>query len=351
MKKRLLLALVFLITVSLNIGSAPAVIGAEAKIVLTWADYASPGFDQLNYVNHYIKRISEETKGRVQIKLYPAEQLVKAIQQYEALMQGTIDMSNLTPVYYGGKIPLLLLANESSNWEPGDSVTIASRLVKEESAILAKDGIKFMGWTTELPPMCVVGPKIFKSPSDFKGVKLRAPGTSTRFINKWGGTGVAIPASDTYMAISNGVVDGAWTTIGSVEGARLYEVCPAITVTRTGGTAQIIGMNMKKWESLPADIKKSFEKVNREMVPWAYNHAINYANATKNMLKTKFKIYHQHTLEEQKVLDEVTAGVFSKPVIKKLGEPAQKMWDKILLIAKENKEARKQGKLPRFFED
>jgi TRAP-type C4-dicarboxylate transport system substrate-binding protein len=351
MKKAFMLALSVLISVSLTIAGVPQVFAAAPKITLTYADYAAPGYDQLNYTNHFIKRIAEETKGRVEIKLYPSEQLVKAMQQYEAIMQGTIDMCNITPAYFSGKIPLLMLTSESTYWEPGDSVVIVSRTAGDISPILAKDGIKFMGWSTEQPPMCTVGPKVFKTFDDYKGMKIRAPGTSGKIIAKWGGTGVSIPAPDLYMAISNKVVDGAFLSLGTVEGTRLWEICPAITVTNEGGTPQLAAMNMKKWESLPPDIKKAFEKVNREMVSWAHQHAVKYDAETRKTLKAKFKIYHTRTPEERAVFVVGAQGLYWKPLIQKHGDTAQKMWDRILVVAKECEAARAKGKTPKYFED
>jgi TRAP-type transport system periplasmic protein len=351
MKKLWVLPMIVFILVSFNIGTVKQSQGAQPEITLTWADYASPGFDQLNYVNHYIDRIREETQGRVEIKLYPAQQLVKAMQQYEAVMQGTIDMSNLTPVYYAGKIPLLCLSSEAAYWEPGDSVVITSRTAREIDAVLARDGIKFMGWSTELPPICTIGPKFFKQPDDFKGMKIRAPGRATTIINSWGGTGVSISAAETYMAIQRGVVDGAYTTIGSIEGSRLWEVTSHVTFSNTGGTPQLIVMNMDKWNSLPEDIKAVLEKVNREMVPWAYDHALNYTKKTEELLKSNFKEWYRLNAEEEAVLQEPASGYIWKPAVERFGEPAQQLWDKILSVAAESQEARSQGKIPRFFED
>lgn len=349
MKKAFFLAMFLLLTLSLTIGIAPQVYAQKQKITLSYADYAAPGYDQLNYINHYIKRIGEETKGRVVIKLYPAEQLVKAMQQYEALMQGTIDMCNITPAYFGGKIPLLMLTNESSYWQPADSVIITSRINKEISQVFAKDGIKYMGWSTEQPPVVTVGSKVFRTFDDYKGMKIRAPGKSGTVIQRWGGTGVSIPAPDLYMALQNKVVDGAFLSIGTVEGTRLWEVAPAVTTTITGGTPQLACMNMKKWESLPDDVKKAFEKVNREMVPWAYKHAAAYSKSLDDMLKKNFKIYHMRTMEEHEKFIEVGKDVYSKPLLKKFGEPAKVMWNKILSAAKECEDARKKGKTPPFF--
>jgi len=351
MKKIFAVFTVILLLVVCQMSSPSISSAAEPEFTFTYADYASPGYDQLNYIRHYIDRIGEETKGRVEIKLYPAQQLVKALQQYEAVMKGTIDMTSVTPVYFAGKIPMLLLTSESSYWRSADNIVIVSRVAETIEKILARDGIKFMGWSTEISPVCLVGPKVFKELDDFKGMKIRAPGKASKLINLWGGTGVAIPASETYMAMQRKVVDGAFTGIGTALGSRLWEVTDCITFLPPGGTPQMACMNMEKWKSLPDDIKKSFEKVNREMVPWAHNHAKNYVSGTEETLKKKFKKWHVRTDEEHEAFAKYSRGYIVGPVLKKFGEPAQKFWDKILAVAKECEDARKQGKTPRFFED
>jgi TRAP-type C4-dicarboxylate transport system substrate-binding protein len=260
-------------------------------------------------------------------------------------------MCNITPAYFSGKVPLLLLTNESTYWQPADSVIITSRINKEIAKIFAKDGVKYMGWSTEQPPVVTIGTKPFKTFDDYKGMKIRAPGKSAKVINSWGGTGVSIPAPDLYMALQNKVVDGAFLSIGTVEGARLWEVAPAITTTIAGGTPQLACMNMKKWESLPEDVKKAFEKVNREMVPWAYHHAFEYTKTLDDMMKKNFKIYHLRTPEEHAVFVKYAKDVYSGPLLKKFGEPAQVMWNKILAAAKECEDGRKEGKTPPFFKD
>jgi TRAP-type C4-dicarboxylate transport system substrate-binding protein len=230
-------------------------------------------------------------------------------------------------------------------------VVIVSRTAKEIDGILQRDNVKFMGWSTELPPMCTVGKKIFRTPADYRGTKVRAPGKTAEVINRWGGVGVSIPASESYMALQTGVVDALYTTTGTTEGSRFWEVVDSITFSITGGSAQLVGMNLNKWNSLPDDIKKAFEKVNREMVPWAWKHSLEYTKRTQDLLKTKFKKSYVLTEAENEVLAEPTQGFLWKPAVARFGEPAQKLWDKTLAVAKECEEARKKGKTPRFFEN
>ena len=350
MKKLMVVAMIGAVILLMVSGVTVTPVIAAEKITLSWSDYAPPMDDRYSYYKQFIKRVEEETNGKVEINLYPSEQLSKAVQQFEAMMRGTIDICAFVPVYYAGKIPLAVLSSEASYTEPGDPAVLTSRMIKENSALFARYGIKFLGWSGELAPMCLVGQKIFRTFDDVKDVKIRAPGSAAKAVNLWGGTGVSIPNSEIYMALQRGVVDASYQTIATVKSQRLWEVVPAVTFHRVGGSPTLVCMNMKKWNSLPDDVKKAFEKVGREMPLWSYKHARDFVSKTEDFLKTKFKEAYKLTEEESKPFDEVSMGWAWKPITKKLGKPAQDWWNKILAVEAETKKARAEGKPIRFFE-
>jgi len=348
--RKLIVAVIMGFCVLLVMGGAAVTNAAADKIILSWSDYAPINDDRWSYYKQFMKRVTEETNGQVEFKVFPSEQLVKAIQQFDALMRGTIDLCGLTPVYYSGKIPLACLSSESRYFEPGDPAVLSSRTIKENDAVLSKYGIKFLGWSGELPPMCFVGPVLVKKPASVKGLKVRAPGKAALSVNRWGGIGVSIPNSEIYMALQRGVVDVGYQTIASVESQRLWEVTPAITFTLQGGSPTIVCMNSKKWESLPDNVKKAFEKVSREMPAWAYKHARDYVKITEEMLSKKFKKSYKQTEADTELFD-AGMGYIWEPAVKQFGKPAQDWWNKLLAIAAENKKARAEGKPIRFFEE
>lgn len=330
-------------------GSLAESLAAGNTVKLSWGEYAGPGDDRYVQFNHFIKRIHEETKGQLDIKMYPGEQLVKSRQIYTAVVKGTVDMSSISAAYYAGKLPLFIYQLETGYWEVGDSAAIVSRLRKEIDAIFAKDGVKYLGWGGILPPLCLVGPKIFRTFDDMKGLKFRSPGIAAKVINAWGGTGVSISNPEIYMALQRGVVDGAYATLAAWVTYRMWEVSPAITLNRCGGCPTLTIMNKKKWDSLPDNVKQAFEKMSREMPPWVYKYSQAFVGKTEKFLMGKFKQSYKLTKKEHDIWMERMNGYIWKAAVKKHGEPAKVLWEKWVGIAKECAKAREKGEPPKFY--
>ncbi len=321
---------------------------AGSKIQLSWSEYVSPNDYRNTYWRYFIDRIAEETGNQVGITLYPAQQLVKARQQYEALIQGTIDMCAIVPAYYAGKIPLLLILHETTKWEIGDSAAIISRLANEIDKVLNKDGVKFLGWSGFLQPQVLVGPRTFKTFDDIKGLKIRAPGSSSRILKYWGATGVSVSSAETYMAMQKGIVDGAYASMATVSALKLWEISNAVTHSRAGGNGALVCMNLEKWNQMPDSVKKAFEKVSYQMPEYVYNDARSVVDKIKAQHKNNFKEYHQWTEEEYQTWIKPLSGVFFKPLQEKFGAKADDLFNKVVAIADENKQARAQGKPIQF---
>ena len=349
MKNLYKVSIVLLFFVFVLVGNVLDAAETTKKIKISWGEYAGPGDDRYVQYDHFIMRIGEETKGQVDIKMYPGEQLVKSPQIYEAVIKGTVDMSAISTAYFAGKLPLLVYQLETGYWENGDAGVIVSRLRKEIDEIFRKDGVKFLGWGGILPPLCLVGPKIFRTFDDMKGLKFRSPGAAASVINAWGGTGVSISNPEIYMALQRGVVDGAYATLAAWVTYHMWEVAPAITFNRCGGGPTFAIMNGKKWESLPDHAKQAFEKVSREMPAWLYFYNRDSVNKEEKFLISKFKESYKLTPEENEIWMEKQNGYIWKPAVKKYGEPAKVLWEKWAGIAKECAKARETGDLPRFY--
>ncbi len=351
--KKIRLFLLFTGILALALASEYCFIGiaeAQSKIHLVWADLSSPKHDKHTQFRYFIRRIHEETNNRVAIKMYPSEQLVKAIQEYDAIMRGTVDIVGLPVFYFSGKLPTLQWLFEMGYWEVGDSAVIGSRMSKEIDAVFGKDGVKYLGWGVIMAPLCLAGPNVFKTFDDIKGLKVRAPGIVVRTMSKWGCAGVAIPHSEIYMGLNRGVVDATYNAVPTMISHRIWEVKDAITLNRSGGAVFPTIMNKKKWESLPDDIKEAFERVGREMVPWTYYHIREYTDRAEELLRSKFKKAYKLTPEENEIWMGAQRGYLLNPMLEKYGEPSQKVWNKVLTVIKESKESRKKGNLPPFFE-
>jgi len=325
----------------------------EPTIKLLWACYRTPGDPRAAVYEHFCSRIEEETKGRVKITISYAEQIIKAPQEYDAVVSGTVDMAAPVVAYVAGRLQIPAMLCEAGYWqEPGDSLVIMSRLREPLSRMFEKDGAKFLGWGAEVAPQSLAcNTRLIKLPSDCKGLKIRAGGIGVLAINAWGGTGVALPNSEIYMALQTGVIDGTLLGPDTMGELRIWEVAEYFTYIPGGGIPTPVLINLKKWESLPDDVKQVFEEVSREMAPWSYERSRAVLADIVADLETKFKESYTIPEKDRDHFSEATKGFYWKSTVDRLGAPAQEFWNAILSAADECAAARARGETPRFFED
>jgi TRAP-type C4-dicarboxylate transport system substrate-binding protein len=97
--------------------------------------------------------------------------------------------------------------------------------------------------------------------ADIKGLKIRVPGTEAPQVEALGGIPVTITGQEAYTALEKGVIDATFHAWEGAISYKFYEVAKYLTRTEYyPGGIFIAAMNLDKWNSLPDDIKKVFDK-------------------------------------------------------------------------------------------
>ena len=118
-------------------------------------------------------------------------------------------------------------------------------------------------FTTE-PFVLVTTKKPVKTMEDMKGLKLRIGGGPQSDQIKALGANCRCwcPMPDLYIAMDNGVVDGAGLPVGSdLLSFRFYEVVKHYTIVPLSVGHLSLSMNKAKWNSLPKDIQDQIMSV------------------------------------------------------------------------------------------
>ena len=72
------------------------------KMVTTWP----PGFPVLQEgAERFAANIKSMSNGRLEIKVYAGGELIPALQVFEAVSQGTVEMGHGSAYYWAGKVP------------------------------------------------------------------------------------------------------------------------------------------------------------------------------------------------------------------------------------------------------
>jgi TRAP-type C4-dicarboxylate transport system substrate-binding protein len=111
--------------------------------------------------------------------------------------------------------------------------------------------------------------KEVRKPDDLKGLKMRIPTrTGAWIIEALGAAPVGMPVPDLPQALSKKVVDGAFIPWEIIPPLKIQDVTDyqieGPRRTRFGTTTFQVSMNQKRWDSLPADVKKAFESQSGE---------------------------------------------------------------------------------------
>jgi TRAP-type C4-dicarboxylate transport system substrate-binding protein len=206
----------------------------------------------------WAKMVEEKSGGRLKITIYPGSTLGKAVDHYDLIKDGIADMGFTTPGYTPGRFPLIAVTElplglfKSSRGGSLAVMSIFDKYFKDEF----KD-VKVLWFWVHPPGHFHLAKKPVKVLEDLGGLKIRAATPMlVNMVKGLGATPVSIPAPDTYTALERGTVDGTifpWEAISSFKIAEVLKhhvssglyVAPLFTF-----------MNKKKYESLPADLRK-----------------------------------------------------------------------------------------------
>ena len=213
-------------------GALLAACAVAAPVVLR-ASHQFPGGkgDVRDEMVQIIARDAKAAGVDLDVQVYPGASLFKPNEQWNALVNGQLDISSFPLDYASGKERAFgatlmpgLVRNHERAARLGDS-----KFMKEIRAKIEKAGVIVLSdaWLAG----AVASKKgCIRTPADIKGLKIRSAGPT--FASMWQAAGasiVSIPSNDVYNALQTGVADATDTSTGSFVSFRLYEQVKCIT--------------------------------------------------------------------------------------------------------------------------
>lgn len=224
--------------------------------------------------------IEKRTNGEIVIQQYPAQSLVKAQEQYDALIRGAIDMSVYPLDYAGGKIPqfgitlmpaLVKNHDQAIAWETSEIGEMIDKIAYD-------NGLKILVWVWNAGAIGTKGDPIVR-PDDIRdGMQIRAAGSLVEEMLASAGAGITgMPSSEIYSALQTNVLDAAVTSNSSFASYKLYEQVDSFTTSLKNTfwfMFEPLVISTKVWEELTPEQQQIFEEVAAELQPWAYEASI-----------------------------------------------------------------------------
>ncbi len=249
-------------------------------------------------------KVTEMTNGEIKFRYYPAKSLYKPKEQWDALRKGALDMSVFPLDYASGKVPQLSITlMPCAVTSVSQGMTWRNKPIgKKVEALMEENEVKNLVWAWFDGG---VGSKIrqIKLPQDVKGTKLRAAGKKFEFMLREAGASItSMPSSETYHALSTGVLDTMLTSSASFVSYRLYEVLDYINAPRDYSIwfmAENLILSKKTWERLTPKQQKAFmdaaEWMNANWVVPNFKTLVD--NLVKEYTKAGVKIHYMTKAE------------------------------------------------------
>jgi TRAP-type mannitol/chloroaromatic compound transport system substrate-binding protein len=234
----------------------------EWKMVTTWP----PNFPGMGTgVNRLVEQIERAARGRLKIRVYAAGELVPAMQVFDTVSRGTVEMGHGASYYWKGitpaaqfftAIPFGMTFMEMNGWlYSGGGLELYRELYDEYGLFpfpAGNTGVQMGGWFN----------KEINSVADLKGLKMRIPGFGGAVLERAGGTSVTLPGGEIFTSLQTGVIDATeWVgpyndlAMGLHEAARYYYY-PGWQ--EPGPSLECI-INKEAWAKLPADLQTIVE--------------------------------------------------------------------------------------------
>jgi len=206
---------------------------AAAPVVLR-ASHQFPG-GKGDVRDDMVQMVAKEAKAAnvgLDIQVYPGASLFKPEQQWNAMVNGQLDMTLFPLDYASGQVrdfSATLMPGLIRSYDRAKRIN-ASKFMEDVRASIGKHGVMVLsdawfGGGVASKRGCVV------SPEDVKGLKFRAAGPT--FAQMWQSAGasiVSIPSNEIYNAFQTGVAEATDTSMGSFLSFRLYEQAKCLTV-------------------------------------------------------------------------------------------------------------------------
>lgn len=239
-----------------------------------------------------LDRIRQATSGRVDIKLFPANQLGSDTDLLGQVRNGSVDFFNLSSLILSTFVPVSGITSVGFAFKNYDDVWKAmdGDLGNHIRAEIAKTPIFTVSkiWDNGFRHVTSSTREI-KSPADLKGFKVRVPPAPplTSLFTALEAAPSPINFNEVYTALQTKVVEGQENPLAIIATARLYEVQKTCSLTGHVWDGYWVLGNKRSFQKLPADVQQI---IRQELDKSANDQRADIAKLTSTLmsdLKTK----------------------------------------------------------------
>ena len=205
-------------------------------------------------------KIKQETNGRVEIQIFPNNQLGSDTDMLSQVRSGGVEFFTLSGLILSTLVPNASISgigfafpNYDTVWKAMDGelgAYVRGQITKAN--LVAMDKIWDNGFR-----QITSSNKPIQTPDDLKGFKIRVPVSPlwTSMFRAFGSAPASINFAEVYTALQTKVVDGQENPLAIISTAKLFEVQKYCSMTNHMWDGFWFLANRRAWERLPEDLR------------------------------------------------------------------------------------------------
>ena len=265
MKKRSVVTWLVLLTVSLFLLTSIPVHAQEKAMKLRLSTFWPPQHPFTKLLGEWGKDVEKATSGRITVTVFAASTLSPPMQVYDNTVKGVVDVGANLLAYSPGRLTLSEVLQQPLGYKNGYQGSKLANAYYKKFKPKEFDDVQVM-FLHGAAPGFIFTKNPVKSTADVKGLRIKANAENADIVKNLGASPVTMPVTETYDALSRGVVDGCLFPLEALQGFKIGEVVK--TVIENYGvsylTSMYVIMNKSKWNAIsPAD-QKAIEGINDE---------------------------------------------------------------------------------------
>ena len=208
----------------------------------------------------FAKNVAQRTNNRVQIQVFPSEQLGPGKEVNEMIRQGANVMNITDPGYLSDFVPDIGVLNGPYLIKDPNDYTrlLASDWYKAVEKKFETAGFKLVMANGFFGQRHLIADKAVRKPEDMAGMTVRVP-PNTMWIETFKSMGArptTVQWSEVYNALQQNVVAAAEAPLGSLWGAKLHETRKVISMTGHFTAFVMWPINAGYFAKLPPDVQR-----------------------------------------------------------------------------------------------
>jgi len=203
--------------------------------------------------------VKKRSNGRVEIEVFPADQLGVQKEVGEMLVQGANVMQFTDYLFLGewvadaGILQAPFLLKKLDDWHK----LAKSDWMKSLEAKLKAKNIRVMSNNNYFGSRSIIGPKAIRKPEDIRGETIREAAAQmyVEMAKAWGARPVVMGFAETYTGLSQGVVDFVECPPQTMVSSKFTELRKIVSLTNHMVNWNPVIVSESSFSAMPADLQ------------------------------------------------------------------------------------------------